>query len=82
LAERPTPHGRSRAGDRHLNFYETRDNLCFDIRRILLEEVGKILNRVEFRLLSEGFNGVVAEPFGCYLAQDRELRTATSQFKT
>ena len=24
---RHLPHGRSRAGDRHLNFYETRDNL-------------------------------------------------------
>jgi len=28
LGRRPTPTtGRSRAGDRHLNFYETRDNL-------------------------------------------------------
>jgi hypothetical protein len=30
----PLPHGRSRAGDRHLNFYESRDNLlpdwCYD----------------------------------------------------
>src|SRR5271156_4938089 len=25
---RHLPHGRSRAGDRHLNFYETRDNLA------------------------------------------------------
>ena len=25
---RHLPHGRSRAGDRHLKFYETRDNLC------------------------------------------------------
>jgi len=24
---RHLPHGRSRAGDRHLKFYETRDNL-------------------------------------------------------
>jgi fatty-acyl-CoA synthase len=27
LGRRPEPHGRNRAGDRHLNFHETRDNL-------------------------------------------------------
>jgi len=28
---RHLPHGRSQAGDRHLKFYETRDNLAFEL---------------------------------------------------
>src|SRR5258708_15139087 len=39
---RHLPHGRSRAGDRHLNFYETRDNLSItSTRGSMLVPVGE-----------------------------------------
>jgi hypothetical protein len=42
LAERPTPTTRrSQAGDRHLNFYETRDNLSSSCHRTLSRGEGK-----------------------------------------
>ena len=36
---RHLPHGRSRAGDRHLNFYETRDNLISNCRGSLQRSI-------------------------------------------